>query len=251
MEDPSFEAQWRRRFNEFAETQDTDASIAGWSETGLETRVRGFVHRWTPRSAGERWLDLGCGAGTYTRLLAEQRLSVVGVDYSPRSLVKAQARSPKSIPWVSADARRLPFASGSFDGILCFGVTQALSETLSIATEAARVLRGGGELWIDALNSACIANVISTGRRRIRGLPNHLRYEKVSGIRRSLVQAGLEPIDIYWLPLTPSRLVMLQRALESRFALALFRALPVIGSLLSHSFVVRARRQLPTRAPPQ
>jgi len=246
MDKSSFEDEWRRRFDEFAETRDSDASIAGWSETGLDARVRAFVRSWMGRPQGERWLDLGCGAGTYTRLLTEQTLDVIGVDYSPRSLGKAESRSKAAIQWVCADARSLPFGNESFDGLLCFGVTQALSETLPVVAEAARVLRPGGELWIDALNGACLANVASVVKRRLTGLPSHLRYERVGQVKRALRQAGFSQPSVAWLPLAPARFRMLQRLFESRASEAILRAVPPIASVISHSFIVRGRRLCPT-----
>src|SRR6266481_1370695 len=63
------EAEWQGRFREFAESRDDDAGIAGWTSTGLEARLRRFLALWKPGAQGERWLDAGCGAGTYTRVL--------------------------------------------------------------------------------------------------------------------------------------------------------------------------------------
>lgn len=241
-EDSSFEARWRRQFNEFARENETDASIAGWSEAGLDTRVRAFLRHWKPRNAGERWLDLGCGAGTYTRLLAEQELDITGADYSSVSLQKARARSQRPKAWVSADARQLPFRDSSFDGIICFGVSQTLSQTAELAAEAARVLKPGGEFWLDALNSACIANTVSMIARRIRGLPAHLRYDRALCVQHALRESGFQTLGIYWLTLAPSRWPMLQRAFDSRLGLTLHRRTPRLASVLSHSFIVHARR---------
>lgn len=42
---------------------------------------------------GALWLDIGCGAGTYTRMLASEGLRVIGIDYSLPSLVKACKRT--------------------------------------------------------------------------------------------------------------------------------------------------------------
>lgn len=242
LNDPSFETRWRRRFDEFAETHDTDASIAGWSETGLQARVRGFLRHWVRRPIGERWLDLGCGAGTYTRLLSEQGLDVVGADYSPRTLSKARLRSTSSIDWVSADARRLPFHGGTFDGILCFGVTQALSQTLTVAMEAARVLRPGGYLWIDALNAGCVANVWANANRRVTGQPSHLRFERVSSVRRALTEAGFHTLGVYWLPLAPAGWKRTAALADSAGFRRLLQVIPPAASVLSHSFIVLARR---------
>jgi len=242
MPDQSFEAEWRRRFDEFARTQDTDASIAGWSESGLETRVRAFLRHWRPPAAGEAWLDLGCGAGTYSRLLATQGLNVVGVDYSLNTLLKATQRNGQPIQWVNADARTLPFADTTYDGVLCFGITQALSESLPAAAEVARVLKSGGELWIDALNAACIANAASVLLRSVRGFPARLRYDRVGRVLKALRTVGLKPMDVYWLPIAPSGWPRMQRLLDALINRTFVGRLSSVCSLLSHSFIVRARR---------
>jgi ubiquinone/menaquinone biosynthesis C-methylase UbiE len=140
----SFEQRWRERFAEFVELSEDDAGIAGWSASGLEARFRFFRRLWREVPADRRYLDVGCGAGTYTRWLNEQGLRVVGVDYSQPTLTKARARIPASIPLCTADARRLPFPDAMFDGVLCFGVLQAVSQSLPIAVEFARVLKPGG-----------------------------------------------------------------------------------------------------------
>src|SRR5438132_141237 len=85
----SFEAQWRERFIEFASLHDDDAGIAGWSMSGLESRFRMFCRLWKPVFAGQLILDLGCGAGTYTRFLFDKGMRPVGVDYSLFALTKA------------------------------------------------------------------------------------------------------------------------------------------------------------------
>src|SRR5688572_17722623 len=89
---PAFERAWRKRFEGFAERNDDEAGIAGWTNSGLQTRLRRFAALWRVPTPGQRWLDAGCGAGTYTRLLEEHGLEVVGVDYSLTSLRKARAR---------------------------------------------------------------------------------------------------------------------------------------------------------------
>ena len=67
----TFETAWRSRFEEFASIRDDDAGIAGWSPAGLDARMRRFTGLWRPSREGLRWLDAGCGAGTYTRYLFE------------------------------------------------------------------------------------------------------------------------------------------------------------------------------------
>lgn len=234
--------RWRERFAEFASIREDDAGIAGWSPSGLDTRFRFFRRHWDEPAPGSRFLDLGCGAGTYTRWLAEQRLSAIGVDYSPVALVKATARSPATIPYCAADASALPFADGAFDGILCFGVLQAVSDSRPFVVEAARVLRSGGELWIDALNAGGLAARFDAIRRWMRGKPMHLRYETAPGLRRILHEAGFRSIDQYWLVIVPGKVAFLQPWLETGPSRWMIQRVPGIGPLLGHSIVFRARK---------
>jgi ubiquinone/menaquinone biosynthesis C-methylase UbiE len=118
-----FEAGWRRRFEDYGHSQEDDAGIAGWSDSGLQARVRNFLRFWQPPGSGGTWLDAGCGAGTYSRAMARAGQRVVGLDYSVPSLLKARARSgPATLSWTAGDATQLPFRSASFDGAICFGV---------------------------------------------------------------------------------------------------------------------------------
>jgi ubiquinone/menaquinone biosynthesis C-methylase UbiE len=239
---PSFEARWRERFEAFAESREDDAGIAGWSHSGLETRFRFFRRLWRGAPAGARWLDVGCGAGTYSRWLAEQSLAVVGVDYSEPTLQKARQRLPDAVALCAADAFQLPFADNTFDGVLCFGVLQAVSRTDGVAGELARVLLPGGTLWIDALNSDGLAARITEARRRRRGKDRHLRYESVGELGETLRNAGLETVRSHWLPIAPTALHAVQPLLDSRAVLATLSKVSTIGRLVSHSIVCEARK---------
>jgi hypothetical protein len=56
-----------------------------------------------------------------------------------------------------------------------------------------------------------------------------------------LVDAGFIDIRRYWLPIAPARLQRMQPSLESKALVAVLDSLPVVGRLLSHSFVYSAR----------
>ena len=238
---PGFEEQWRQRFVLFAMLRDDDAGIAGWSASGLEARMRFFVRQAAGIRAGSFWLDVGCGAGTYTRWLAAQGATVVGLDYNPVSVVKAKAKSAVGCQWAVADVRRLPFAPEKFDGVLCFGVTQALDDSAQAVAELRRQVRPGGELWIDALNGWCAVNLMRRLARWVRRKPRHLRYESPARLRRLVADSGLEDVRLLWLPIAPGRFPGLQRWLESPAVSRLLHRFPALGVMLSHSMVVRGR----------
>ncbi len=230
-----FEEAWRKRFVEFATLRDDDAGIAGWSESGLDARLRSFVTVWNRTQHGRAWLDAGCGAGTYARFLASQGAEVVGLDYCLPAAAKAKARDTSNCQWAVADVTRLPLRPGGFDGVLCFGVMQALAESGPAVRELAAQVKPGGEVWVDALNGACVANIAQRLSRWWRGKPVHLRYESPRRMKQLMLAAGLVEVRINWIPILPASMKRLQPLLETRPAHALIHLVPGLGLLLSHS----------------
>ena len=67
---------------------------------------------------GARVLELGCGAGRDTRLLAE-RFRVTAVDISGEQVDRARANVPDA-EFVQSDFTRLELAAGSFEAVAAF-----------------------------------------------------------------------------------------------------------------------------------
>ncbi len=238
----SFEQQWRGRFQRFATDGIEDADIAGWSRSGLRARVVRFRELWRPSPLEGLWLDAGCGAGTYSRLLIQHAMQVVGMDYSLPSIAKARLKSEPAIAWVAGDATRIPLKSECVDGVLCLGVTQALSDSEMLVRELVRVARPGGEIWIDALNKWCLPHAFGSWVRRLRRRPLHLRYEATSRLKQLMQSQGLTDVSVYWLPIVPGSWPHLQAFIETRLIRWLFDHVPGIGPLLSHSVILRGMR---------
>ena len=101
--------------------------------------------RWLARSvsdASTKVLDIGCGAGSMTRVLAREQRTVVGLDLSEAELHEAARRGGG--PWVRADAMRLPIATGSIDAVVTSMGLAVIQPTESLLDEIARVMRPGG-----------------------------------------------------------------------------------------------------------
>jgi len=99
--------------------------------------------------AGERILDVATGTGWSARNVARTGAVVTGVDISCELLAVASDLSGHMRPAIEfrlADAERLPFADGAFDGIIStFGVIFAVDQAQA-AAELGRVCRPGGRL---------------------------------------------------------------------------------------------------------
>ncbi len=79
---------------------------------------------WSGAKIGDTCLDLCCGSGDITQLLAKQVSKtgkVIGADFAPAQLTIAADRLTQIYPplthidWVAADALNLPFADNYFD----------------------------------------------------------------------------------------------------------------------------------------
>jgi SAM-dependent methyltransferase len=97
--------------------------------------------------AGSRLIaDIGCGEGALTAAARSPRTRITGIDASLAML----AACPD--PRVQADARRLPFASGSFDAAVTVNMLYHLHDPAEAIREAHRILRPGGQFIATAIS---------------------------------------------------------------------------------------------------
>lgn len=120
-------------------------------------------------------LDLGCGTGTLSLLLAEAGHRVTGMDFSPAMVAAASAKAAEArlpVSFAVGDAADPDAAPGSFDVVLCRHVLWALPEPDAVLARWARLLRPGGRLvlvegsWSTGagLTAAECERLVRTGR---------------------------------------------------------------------------------------
>ena len=97
-----------------------------------------------PPVAGLRCLDLGCGEGHNTRLLADRGAEVVALDIAQAFIEAAAGKSPPEIRYVLGDGAILPFPAESFDGVTAFMSLMDVGDPERTLSEMARVLRPSG-----------------------------------------------------------------------------------------------------------
>ena len=98
---------------------------------------------------GSRVLDLGCGGGYLSVMLAKRGAKVVGVDSSERMVAIAKERTPRGIRvrYLVGDASEIKgVGRGAVDCIVSNMVFHNLSDIEGAASECARVLKRGGRL---------------------------------------------------------------------------------------------------------
>ena len=102
-----------------------------------------------PNVDGLKVLDIGCGEGHNTRLLAQRGASVTAVDIAEvflRYAIESEQRDPLGIDYRLASAVELPFANETFDAATAFMSLMDVPETDRVLSEAFRVVKPGGFL---------------------------------------------------------------------------------------------------------
>jgi SAM-dependent methyltransferase len=115
---------------------------------GKWSRLAGEVFLdWLKPASSLRWIDVGCGNGAFTELLAERcaPAEIQGVDPSEAQLAFARSRHSADIAqFRQGDAMALPFDDRSFDAAVMALVIFFVAEPPAGVAEMARVVRPGG-----------------------------------------------------------------------------------------------------------
>ena len=102
---------------------------------------------WLAPASGLRWLDVGCGNGAFTEMLATRcaPASIAGIDPSGPVLAYARSRPAlRTAGIVQADAMALPFPDADFDIAVMPLVIFFVPEPARGVDEMARVVAPGG-----------------------------------------------------------------------------------------------------------
>lgn len=141
--------------------------------------IRSVSEAWSKEIAlDKRVLDLSCGGGSTSRMLATKGFSVVATEYTYPPFIADQIRRVGGVDL----NEYLPFKDGTFDGINLIEVIEHIEHQAQLIREIGRLLRNGGVVVISTPN---VLNVLSrlrflfTGFLRGRVRPVH--YKKPPG----------------------------------------------------------------------
>ena len=117
----------------------------------------------SPGLAGKMALDIGCGTGRISLLLAKLGVDVTSLDLSAAMLkhLKLKARKRKvasRITTIESSADKLPLCNDLFDIVTCFGLLEHLPPNVRRKTilEAFRVLKPKGKMLVVVNNSRSV-----------------------------------------------------------------------------------------------
>lgn len=219
-----------------------------------------------PDVAGMSGLDIGCGEGHNTRLLAKRGARMNALDIAEQFIAfaqQAEREEPLGIDYRVASAVALPFADGSFDFATGFMSFMDVPESDKAIAEAWRVLRLGGFLQF-SISHPCFH---TPHRRNLRGADRKTYAIEVGDYFRDLdgeveewlfgeapaeAKVGLEKFRVprftktlsEWLNLLIDVGFRIERVAEPRPSDEVVRACPAVqdAQVVSYFLHVRVRK---------
>lgn len=178
------------------------SKISMWPNAHLNAHYHKEQVRWLfaqlPDVSGKQILDLGCGTGRMSRLLAERGAIVVGADFAPRVIEVARRLTSGSNPSFRVESVFELTEEQTYDLVLTWGVLtvacRTSEELLDALSRIRTTLRPGGKLlMMEPIHRGFLHRVLNMGVR-----------EFVETLR----QAGLERETITCLHFWPARLAL-------------------------------------------
>ena len=180
-----FTAIWRSKARKFISSGTVASAYDEWTQDKLLERLWGehihlgfyplgkknidfrkakvdFVHelvKWSGLDKlpkGSRILDVGCGIGGSSRILAKYYgFNVTGITISPAQVERARDLTPTGVNcnFLVMDALDLKFEDGSFDAVWSIEAGAHMNDKTKFADEMLRALRPGGYLALADWNS--------------------------------------------------------------------------------------------------
>jgi SAM-dependent methyltransferase len=208
-----------------------------------------------PNRAGAHVIDVGCGDGFFTELLATGGAELAwAIDSDPAFLAAAGARLQQHIAagrvrLVESDARRLPFDDASVDVVWSAHSMQSYDRIPDILAEFYRVLRPGGVLAVlesDSIHSVMLPwpprlelAVREAERRALEGADDRLGAYFPRYAPRLIAEVGFQDIAVR--PRLIHQPGPLKPRLREYVQLYLNDLIDRVGDALNHDHAAMAR----------
>jgi SAM-dependent methyltransferase len=162
-------------------------------------------------SAGIRILDVCTGPGMLAAGALQRGAYAVGIDLSKTTVELARRNVPNG-EFHQGDAQNLPFASNSFDAVVCgYGIMHMPEPELGLR-EMQRVAKPGGRIAVSVWDSSTLNNGFGMiyAAVKARGSldiklphgPDFFQFGTVEKMRTALAEVGLSEVRAEFLPQT-------------------------------------------------
>ncbi len=189
----------------------------------IAEEMKPLVRRWCGLRDGMNVLDVGCGTGYFTRLLASgrERIRATGLDLEEPFIAYAREKAKEQgaeIAFVTGNALALPFEEHSFDLVASHTFFTSIPEPDLAMAEMKRVCRDGGTIasvtamsflpsalaagqypseckWVEAYRT--LSERIHQAYYTMDPLQNRMHGVKPTDMPRFFVKSGLKNVCAY------------------------------------------------------
>jgi malonyl-CoA O-methyltransferase len=162
----------------------------------LQRTVGGELLQRVPSQPLERWLDLGCGTGHFSRVLAARAPQAWGLALD---LAEGMLRHARPLggaqDFIAGDAEQLPLRADSLDLIFSSLALQWCGNFSAVLSEAQRVLRPGG---VFAFSSLCVGTLqeLRDSWQAVDGLVHVNRFRQFADYQQLCAGSGLALVSL-------------------------------------------------------
>ena len=145
-------------------------------------------------------VDVGCGTGYFTSLIARRGCNVIGVDMDVEALRVAKKYNPRQ-DFILADVTNLPFRNRVAGKALCTEVLEHIPNDLKVVKECFRILAGRGVLVCSSPNASFPFGSMKASHTEL-GPEYHFRTGySLTGLKELLICGGFRSLKFsYALP---------------------------------------------------
>lgn len=160
-------------------------------------RIKKILELYKPKRS-DRILDLGCGWGTFSFVLAPLCKEIVGVDFSKKSIELCQSKLQKTrlknVRFLRADAQRTGLPAGFFDCIVGADLFEHLypEQSENIVVESRRLLKKGGKLVIWTPHRGHFIEHLKNNNIILSRDISHVDYKSMDVLVKTLEKNGFE-----------------------------------------------------------
>lgn len=144
----------------------------------------------------QRWLDLGCGTGHFSRQLAERFPRALGLALDLAEGMLQHARPlGGAAHFIAGDAEHLPLADAGLDLVFSSLAVQWCEDFPAVLAEARRVLRPGGLL---VFSSLCVGTLqeLRDSWREVDGFTHVNRFRAFTHYQALCADSGLQVLQL-------------------------------------------------------
>jgi SAM-dependent methyltransferase len=146
---------------------------------------------WAATKVSGRVLDIACGAGYGSRILAGAG-QVTGLDRDARAVATAQIRVVEG-RFITAEVPPIPFDDAAFEWAVCFETVEHIADDIALISELRRVVAPEGHLLISTPNRA----VTSPNQARPSN-PFHVREYLLPELLSLLRASGFDDLRVFY-----------------------------------------------------